>query len=124
MTADTPDPTLFGGQGGLVQERDELITLLVSFYGPNCSAYAEKYRCGALVPQNMDILRDASKVVLVGIGETVSVPALTQQKWVKRVDVRSEFRRRASRQYPIYSLVSATVQLNTDATQSSIVITP
>jgi len=117
------DPTLFAGKGGVIQERDEAISILVSFYGPHAMANAETFRACCLVQQNMNVLRDAVNINLVGLGEVLQVPALLQQKWLKRCDIKGDFKRRVSRTLPIYSLASASVSLNAENVQTNFTIT-
>ena len=119
-THERPDPTLYGGKGGVVQSRDELISILISFYGPHSMANAQLFHACCHVQQNMNVLRDAANVNLISIGEALQVPALLQQKWLKRADVKGEFRRRVSRTFPIHSLLSAEVFIDTEVIQTTI----
>ena len=111
------------GGGSDSVERDELLFVLHSFYGPNSHAYCERFRDGFEISQNRDVLK-AAGVGLVEVGEATILPALLKEKWVRRVDVTVTYRRRTSRTYAVLSLTSANGTLVTDvpATTTPIVV--
>lgn len=94
-------------------ERDELLYVLHSFYGPDSHGMAERFRDGLEVSQNRDALR-AQKIVLVEVGEATVLPALLKEKWVKRVDVSVTYRRRTSRTYAVLTIQSAQLGLDNE----------
>jgi hypothetical protein len=89
-------------------ERDELLFVLHSFYGPNAHGYCERFRDGLEMPQNRDELRIA-KIAVVDVGEATILPALLKEKWVKRVDAMVTYRRRTARPYNLLTFLDVDV---------------
>jgi hypothetical protein len=87
-------------------QRMETNTLLVSFYGPNASAFAGMIRDGLFVEQNSAELR-RSAVGLVEVQGFVRTPELFRQRWIQRVDVPIVLRREIRRNYPVLNLLRA-----------------
>lgn len=94
-------------------DRDELLYVLHSFYGPNCGSNSERFRDGFEISQNRDTLA-ASGIQLVEVGEAVTLPALLQEKWVKRRDVTVTYRRRTSRVYQINTILTGQLGLDNE----------
>lgn len=110
FAADLHDPT---GNGSNKIERDEILFVLHSFYGPNAHAYCERFRDGFEIAQNRDTLT-AQGLALIEVGEATVLPALLKEKWVKRVDTTVQYRRRTSRTYPVLTITQAQGDLQTD----------
>ena len=100
------DPNGDGGLGADVVERDERLDVLVSFIGPQPSTLLNMLIDGLQVGQNRDQLWTFG-ITLVEFSEPTMVPALTQEKWVKRMDTTGTFRRRTARGYNINNIQSA-----------------
>lgn len=94
-------------------DRDELLYVLHSFYGPNSGGLCERFRDGLELQQNRAVL-SASRIELVEVGEATRVPALLQETWVRRVDAMVTYRRRTSRRYQIKSLISGELGLDNE----------
>lgn len=94
-----------------VLERDQTLTILHSFYGPHGDYIAGLYNAGIQVEQNRDALT-AVGIKLVECQEVTTLPALLKEKWVKRYDCRTVFRRRLKWMYPVLTVVA-----NTDPTE-------
>lgn len=92
-------------------ERDEVITILHSFYGPDSQALMDRFTDGIQVEQNRDELTQAG-IKLVECQEVGQLPALLKEKWVRRQDCRVVFRRRVFRAYPILTAVANTNPAN------------
>lgn len=101
------------GQGQSIIERDEVLQVLHSFYGPNSNAVCERFRDGLELAQNRATLASAG-IGLVEVGEAVMVPVLLTEKWVRRVDVTVYYRRRTSRPYEVRNLLGAELGLNNE----------
>ncbi len=114
-------PAANGGIGATDVERDEKLKLLISFYGPSCSAYQSRWSMGLQLSQNRDALT-AEGIKLVEVQEAVMLPALFKEKWVKRVDSAAIFRRRIARTYAIENVESATVGLDNEHYITPIII--
>lgn len=94
-------------------DRDELLYVLHSFYGPNSGGLCERFRDGLEIPQNRAVL-SSHRIELVEVGEATRVPALLQETWVRRVDVTVTYRRRTSRRYQIRSLIGGELGLDNE----------
>lgn len=107
------DPTANDANGAVSLEEDELLYCLASFYGPNAMRNCKRLRAGLAIGQNRAMLA-SNNVALVEVGESVNLPALLQEKWVKRVDVTVTFRRRTHRSFSILSIESGDVGLDNE----------
>lgn len=94
-------------------ERDEVLTVMHSFYGPNCDSMCSRFSDGLQVPQNRDALM-AVGIAVVEVRDPNHLPALLKEKWVRRTDVQIIYRRRTSRTYPVLSLLSAQGSVNAE----------
>jgi hypothetical protein len=99
--------------GYAVVERDELLTMLLSFYGPKAGQLAKQVSNSVQLSQNRSYLR-AQNMTVVEVMNQVRVPALLKEKWVPRVDMRILFRRRASASYRIRTLEDFMAGLNNE----------
>lgn len=93
--------------------RYQEIELLLSWYGPKASHYAELFRDGILIGQNRDLLA-ASDLGVVDVGEARKVPELFKEKYLTRYDMLWTLRRRTERTYSVKDLASVNITLNTD----------
>lgn len=107
------DPTANDAQGAVSLEEDELLYCLASFYGPNATKNCKRLRAGLAIGQNRATLA-SNNVAIVEVGESVNLPALLQEKWVKRVDMAVTFRRRVHRSFPILTIESGDVGLDNE----------
>lgn len=87
-------------------ERDEKLFYLHSFYGPNAHGYVERFRDGLMIGQNRAALA-ALNVAVVEVMDATILPALLKEKWVKRVDITTVYRRRTSRTFAVRTVQSA-----------------
>lgn len=102
MTYERHDPT---GDGSELVEFDEKLVVQHSFYGPASMANATRWRTGIMVSQNREALK-AVGIVLMTVGSPASVPVLLAEKWQRRVDITTTYRRRAVYRYPILNVES------------------
>lgn len=105
-----------GGLGTNSVERDETLKLQCSFYGPNCKTKLALFRDGVMVDSNRFDL-EALGIKFIEVQETVNLPALMKERWVKRLDVTSIFRRRVKRIYSVPSLVGIPSMVDLDNEQ-------
>lgn len=84
-------------------ERDEVLTMLMSFYGPRAGQLASQVSMSMQLGQNRAYLR-TQNLTLIEVMNQARVPALLKEKWVPRVDQRVRFRRRASWAYQVHQL--------------------
>lgn len=97
---------------GLV-ERDEILTMLMSFYGPRSAQLAKQVSASMQLGQNRSYLR-AQNMSVIEVLDPVKVPALLKEKWVPRVDQRVRFRRRATWAYKIRTIEQAEASLHNE----------
>jgi hypothetical protein len=104
------DPTLNDGSGGDRLQRHEDFDVLCSAYDLGSTGMADAtlslFRDGTAIPQNRELLR-ANDLMLVEVGDMISVPTLLMQRWNYRVDMSVRLRRQIIREYPVYSILSA-----------------
>lgn len=116
------DPTGNGGDGSNIFERDEELTLLHSYYGPNSAQLQSLFQDGLLIEQNRAALT-ANGIKLIEFKDAFNVPALLKETWVKKVDQRIVFKRRIRREYAIVHLLSANVSIDNEQYITQIVVT-
>lgn len=104
-------------------DRDELLYVMHSFYGPNCHGNCERFRDGWEIHQNRDAAKELN-MELVEVQEAVHLPALLKERWVQRVDTTVIYRRRTSRRYPVLTITSAQAQLNNEQQVLNINVNP
>lgn len=80
--------------------RNEDLSLLASFYGPNAGANAGRLADGLALQQNLEAVA-ADGLVLGEVGTVRAVPDLLHALWRRRYDVPVLMRRRITRTYPI-----------------------
>jgi hypothetical protein len=102
--------------------RYETVATLLSFYGPNAGAFAEQFREGIQLPQNLEVMQ------LVGVGfldtgDIIRLPEKVNDVWQNRMDMEWNVRREIRRQYPILNLLSAQGSLHSDPGTVSIDVT-
>ena len=102
-------------ENGGTLTRTELFDLLVSFYGPNCTAYAGMLRDGLQITQNLEQLF-AAGMAPNGTQDIVYMPELVNDRYYQRADITVNMNRDVSRTYEILSLLSAqgTLQFEND----------
>lgn len=108
ITADTNAAVIHDGAGDGVDRlsRDEVVTLLASFYGPGAHEHAALLRDGFSVAQNREALFLAG-LGLIRVGSLITTGDLVNTQFVRRVDLRVWIRRRVQRAYAVRNLLSA-----------------
>lgn len=101
------------GEGSDQYVRHEEIYFGATFYGPLAQRNALKLRDGLAIPQNLELLQ-ADGVAFVRCEPLRSIPELFNQQWVKRYDLRCQFRRKVTREYPILNLLASEVKVYKD----------
>lgn len=114
-------PQASSGQGESVLSKDELITVLHSFYGPAAQRNCERLRDGVQIEQNRAQLL-AAGLAVVEVQASRLAPALIEQSWVRKVDVAVVYRRRANTSYPIRTILSGAAGLDNEHYITPIVI--
>lgn len=97
--------------------RHEQLNVLASFYDLGSLGLAQDYcltlRDALAIGQNLEPLI-LNGMALVGCDDIVTVPTLTQQRWMYRVDLPFRMRRQIKRTYPVLDLESAKITVLTD----------
>jgi len=104
-------------------ERDEIITMLISTYGPNATRLVKLISIGVQLAQNRAVLR-ANQITVVEVQDPVPLPALLKSKWVKRTDLNIRFRRRAGWTYAVRPVASADLGLDNELYLTPIIVEP
>jgi hypothetical protein len=106
-----------------VVERDILLYVLHSFYGPKSMGLCNRFRDSFDIAQNRDQLV-AAGIELVEVQEALNIPALLKAVWVKRVDVVVVYRRRTSRTFPVLTISTGQLGLDNEAYVTPIIVNP
>lgn len=114
------DMTPAGDQ--FVVERDEILTMLMSFYGPRAGQLASQVSASMQLSQNRSYLK-AQNITLIEVMGQARVPALLKEKWVPRVDQRVLFRRRASWAYEVHTIIEVEASLDNEHYTTPLVVT-
>lgn len=105
------------GQGSDELQRNEELHLLTSFYDLGSGGLADGLcallRDSLLIPQNREALTGQS-MDLVKTGEMTAVPIAVKTRWLYRVDMPVDLRRRITRTYSVLNLLSAQGTIVTD----------
>lgn len=106
-------------------QRQGVLELQASFYGPFCDSYAEVLRDGLYVSQNVEYLRKAN-LGLRDVGDVVVLPELVNEVWIKRADVTIRIARETIRKYPVRNIAKVvfTGESNTGVAISGTIIAP
>ena len=99
---DPTDYPYFNDAGHL--DRQERLTVMASFYGPNAGTYGARLRDGLYVKQNLDVLY-ANGIKLYEAGTLVTVPELIGDTWVMRRDLTVLLMRDIERAYAIKPII-------------------
>lgn len=120
QTHDSENPA---GYGSNLLERDEVLHVLHSFYGPNSAALQSRYHDGLQVEQNRVLLQN-NYIKVIDQLEVAVLPALLEERWVHRVDQRVIFRRRVYRKYSVLNLVGAQGTINNETYIQPFIVPP
>lgn len=103
----------------------EELTVMATFYGPNCQSFMRLLRAGLNVPQNTESLLPYM-IRYVGCGPIRTVPELVNQQWIRRQDISLEFRRKVIMTYGIENILISEIDLidDTGAVDDVIIVPP
>lgn len=101
------------GDGYNVLQHDELIEVMLSFFGPNSMRNEMTLRVGIQIEQNRATLSDMG-LEFVEQRRATRTPTLIKNIYVTRVDAVIVMRRRAEFVFPIRNIASAAFRTNTD----------
>lgn len=93
---------------GLLVYRNEILTVLVSFYGPNARRNANVLSMGFMVAQNREAMQQ-NGYGFVDISSSLLTSDLFNNRWVQRIDVSFRVRRSVTFIYPVLDLVGAQI---------------
>lgn len=121
VSSDTCAATVMSGDTTALVIRNQVIEVLLSWYGPSAGDLAEVFRDGLQIGQNRALLR-ANSLGFVSISSARKVPELLKQQFVPRYDQTLILNRRTERQFSILSLQGFGIQLDTDPAGSTPII--
>lgn len=101
------------GNGNDTVYRQEILEVLVTFYGPDADVNASLLREGFAVAQNREILQQ-NAFGLIAVGDVKTVPEFIKERWIYRVDLPVTFRRAIEYVYPVLNLESGSIIVETD----------
>lgn len=104
-TPDSSAAILHSGSQSLVT-RDEVLTVLCTFYGPNSETLSEQFSLGMWLSQNREKLTLAG-YGLQDVGPSITVPELVNEKWRYGYNVELTLRRKQAYNYAIEDLTGA-----------------
>ena len=116
ITSRTPTdyPSQWLTDEGMIQTRWYEIEALASFYGPNYPAFAEMFRDGLYVQQNLEALAQ-SGLRLKNVGTSTSVPEQINSQWIPRVDLPITLSGVIDRTYNVLDILSSDGTITTDS---------
>lgn len=85
--------------------RHEVVSFLVSVYGPNSDEIASLIRDNMQVSQNREVLQ-LNSMGLIASSDLTTAPELIKEKWLQRVDFSFEIRRQIKREYSVLNILS------------------
>lgn len=128
VTAKNPDRFahvghISSGEGQDQVYRNEILSVLVSFYGPNAERNADMMSLGFQVSQNRDQLQ-VNGYGLVEVENTTTIPELVNERWLMRVDLPFSLRRAQVATYNVLNLQGAQVDIEDESTEVNLNIAP
>lgn len=109
------------GDGPLVAHQHGTLSVLASFYGPDATLYARRFRQGVLICGNRAILFQNGMAIL-DMGRIVRVPSLVNQGWLPRSDLTFRLRLHEQRSYAIQSVLTSDGTVQTHPGDDTIII--
>jgi hypothetical protein len=92
--------------------RNQILEVLCSFYGPNCEQNTELFTMGIYLDQNQEQLTD-NGFALIEVRDSLVVPALIKERWVMGIDTSFRLRRQQNYVYPVPNIAAARATLET-----------
>lgn len=105
-----------------IVSRDELLTVLCSFYGPQGQSLAARVAMAIQLAQNRTYLAQQS-ITVMEVQGMFNIPALLKEKWVPRCDRNIIFRRRAGWTFAVRAVEQAQAQLDNEVYITPITVT-
>lgn len=102
-----------GASGRDILRRQELLAVLISFFGPNAWNKAQQMRDGLYIPQNLEALA-AQDIKLYEAGDPIALPALVNSDFIMRVDLEVTFIRVVQTAYAIRNILSSDFIISSD----------
>lgn len=98
------------GEGSDILRRNEVLTILASFYGPGAKGLATLFADGIQIAQNQEAIA-AEGLAFVDSDRVIAAPELLNEQWIRRYDLSFRLRRQVVRNYAVLTVesVQATV---------------
>ncbi len=97
------------------QRNGEILTILVSFYGPNSEKNARILRDGMFINQNYEEVIETSGLHPVDSGPIRTLPEQVNDRWYRRADMEIRLKRDINRDYGILTILEANGHIQGDA---------
>jgi hypothetical protein len=94
--------------------RNEILSVLCSFYGPHSEQFCETLAMGLMLEQNRYVMQ-LNGLALVDVGETLTVPYLKKGRWLMGQDVSFRARRQQNYTYPSGNIETVQASVITEA---------
>lgn len=101
------------GDGSSYVQRNQVLEVAVFVYGPNAEHYDAWIRDGLQITQNRDILRSFG-IAVISHDAPTTLPALTKQQFVWRVDSTIVLRRSTVRTFGVRNVLSAQGEVHSE----------
>lgn len=107
--------------GASEMTRDEVLEVILAFYGPSAHQYLGRWISGLHIDQNRWTLMD-SGIKFQSHGHPVTLPALVKENWQRRIDLTSTFVRRSKVVYPIRTITGGSIGLHNERYITPIIV--
>jgi hypothetical protein len=102
--------------------RNEILDVLCSFYGPGAESLSEVLAMGLMLEQNRYVMF-LNRMALVDVGESRTVPELSKDRWLMKIDIPFRVRRQQAYSYPTANLKSMQGSLDAEVETIPISVT-
>ncbi|WP_343724936.1 phage neck terminator protein [Herbaspirillum huttiense] len=96
------------GDGSDTLRRNEVLTILASFYGPGAKGLATLFADGIQIAQNQEAIA-AQGLQFMDSEQILTAPELVNEQWIRRYDLSFRLRRQVVRTYAVLNVESAQV---------------
>jgi len=106
-------PNAQNAQGQDRAYRQQILSILCSFYGPHAEANGDLLSMGMQIEQNLEAMKSAG-FGFIEVDDPIVVPELDHERWLYRVDTGFKLRRVQIYDYPVRNLLGAQMATKTD----------
>lgn len=96
------------GDGSDTLRRNEVLTVMASFYGPGAKGLATLFADGIQIAQNQEAIA-AQGLQFMDSEQILAAPELVNEQWIRRYDLSFRLRRQVVRTYAVLNVESAQI---------------